>query len=164
MILAPIYQFIKNKPLFAYFIAAGTGVIVQYLVGSMLMPRLFNFDLKTNVGLGFLASIPVGFTLSKVLAFGSKNSGKTKSELFKYAFSLIFSGLITIYGTNFIFILLHDRFGLGLMKLSLFNYNFNLAGTLSHFSGMGLSFIFNFFFHKYFTFKETGLLKSLKLK
>jgi putative flippase GtrA len=152
----------KRKSLLAYFFAAGSGVIVQYLVGTTYCIGHLNMDPPTGYSIGFIASIPVGFILSKVFAFKSRHSGNTTREMIKFGLVLFFSYIITVSGSTFALKCLTYLFGEIKTKIPFTNNDFSLTGTMSHFVGMGLSFIFNYFTHKKFTFVETGLLDKIK--
>lgn len=145
-----------------YFLAAGSGVIVQYIVGSTICMKIFNISFKTSVLIGFIASIPVGFILTKVLAFDSRKSGNTNRELTKFFIVLFFSGLITMYGASFCLYALSSLLTNKQVTLPILNFSFNPVGTISHFGGMGLSFVFNYIVHKRFTFTETGIYDKVK--
>ncbi len=152
---------LKNNPLLGYLFAAGSGVLVQYFVGSFICIRLLGLPFERSVLIGFICSIPVGFVLSKVFAFDSRKSGNTRRELVKYGVSLLLSALITTKGSSLVLSLLTRNFGAGQMTLPIFDYSFNWIGTFSHFAGMGLSFVCNFFIHRHFTFSETGLFDKI---
>jgi putative flippase GtrA len=152
----------KHKSFFGYFAAAGSGVIVQYIVGSILCIRMLGTAYETGVSIGYIASIPVGFILTKNLAFSSKKSGKTNSEILKYLVVLFFSYIITVKGAYFTLLALKAMFGEFEVTLPIIDYKFSPIGTISHFAGMGFSFIFNYFTHKFFTFSETGVRNKMK--
>jgi putative flippase GtrA len=154
-------KILKSNALFGYLFAAGSGVLVQYFVASFICLRYLGLPFERSVLIGFICSIPVGFILAKIFAFDSKKSGNTKREIIKYAIPLAISAFITTKGSGFFLSLLKSNFGEGNMVLPYFDYPFNWIGTVSHFSGMGLSFLSNFFFHRYFTFAETGLFDKI---
>jgi putative flippase GtrA len=156
-----ITTYLKSKPFLGYFVAAGSGVIVQYIIGSMLCIRYLGLPRQQSILIGFLCAIPVGFILSKNIAFSSRRSGRSIREILKYIVPLSISGLITVFGDTFSLRVLQTLFGEGLVTLPVIGYSFNLIGTISHFAGMGFSFVFNFFTHKYFTFAETGLFEKI---
>ncbi len=158
-----ITEFIKSKKtLIAYFFAAGSGFVVQYLVGTTYCIGHLNVKPTTAYSIGFIASIPVGFVLSKVFAFKSRNSGNTTREMIKFGITLFFSYLITVNGSNYALKTLTIIFGELKTRNPFTNTDFSLIGTLSHFTGMGLSFIFNYFTHKKFTFVETGIFDKIR--
>jgi putative flippase GtrA len=154
-------QILKKSPFLGYLFAAGSGVLVQYFVASFVCIHYFGLSYKTSVRIGFLCSVPVGFILAKIFAFDSKRTGNTPREVFKYAISLFFSYLITTEGAPFFLNVLRKSFGNGEMITPIFNYTFNWIGTVSHFAAMGLSFVFNFFYHRYLTFAETGIFDKI---
>ncbi len=152
----------KRKSLLAYFFAAGSGVIVQYLVGTSYCIGQLDMSPTAGYSIGFIVSIPVGFILSKIFAFNSRKSGNTKREIIKFSIVLVFAYLITVYGALLTLHLLTAFFGDFKMHIPFKSEDFSLIGTISHFAGMGFSFIFNYFTHKKFTFVETGLLDKIK--
>jgi putative flippase GtrA len=154
-------EILKKNALFGYLFAAGSGVLVQYFVASFICLRYLGLPFERSVLIGFICSIPVGFILSKIFAFDSKRSGNTQREILKYSVSLILSAFITTKGASFFLTTLKSNFGEGNMVLPIFDYPFNWIGTLAHFSGMGLSFVCNFFIHRYFTFSETGIFDKI---
>lgn len=157
-------ELLKNnkKNFVGYFIAALGGVIVQYLVGTTLLVNHLGWNTTSAFWTGYIVSIPVGFFLTKLLAFDAKNSGKTRRELVKYLITIIASGCITVYGAKFSINLLSYWLGVGKMLIPGTKYEFSPAGSIGHFMGMGLSFVFNFIVHKKFTFHETGLWDKVK--
>ena len=152
----------KKKSLFGYFFAAGSGVIVQYLVGTFICIRYFGMPFKTGVAIGYIVSVPVGFILTKIFAFEAKKSGNTNREMLKFLIVLIFSFLITTFGADFSLKTLTYLFGDIKTNIPFTNEVFSPIGTISHFAGMGMSFVFNYFTHKKFTFVETGLFEKVK--
>ncbi|MCD8539040.1 MAG: GtrA family protein [Leadbetterella sp.] len=152
---AKLYR--KNKNFIGYFIAALAGVIVQYLTGTTLLVNFLQWDNVSAFWIGYLVSIPVGFYLTKLLAFNARNSGQTPREIIKYLITIVISGCITVYGADYSIRLLMKFLGDGKMIVPFTGKEFSPAGTLGHFTGMGLSFIFNFIVHKRFTFHQTGL-------
>lgn len=147
----------KNRNFIGYFIAALGGVIVQYLTGTTLLVNFLKWDNISAFWVGYLVSIPVGFFLTKLLAFDARNSGKTTREIVKYLITIVISGCITVYGGDYSIRLLMNILGDDKMTIPFTGKEFSPAGTLGHFMGMGMSFIFNFIVHKKFTFQQTGL-------
>lgn len=158
--ISSVYK--KNKNFVGYFIAAFCGVIVQYLVGTTLLINFLGWSSAKAFWVGYIVSIPVGFFLTKLLAFDAKNSGKTQREIVKYLITLVVSGCITVYGAEFSIKVLNAWFGGRLLTIPFTNYQFSPAGTIGHFAGMGMSFIFNFFIHKKFTFNQTGIWDRIR--
>ena len=87
--------------LFGYFFAAGSGVIVQYLVGTIICIRFLGFPFEKGILWGFIISFPVGFILAKIFAFKAKGSGNTRREIIKFLMVVIISGLITVKGSYY---------------------------------------------------------------
>ncbi|WP_341224853.1 GtrA family protein [uncultured Arcticibacterium sp.] len=147
------YQILKRRKTFiAYFFAATCGVVVQYVVGTIICIRYLGLPFNSGVSWGYLAAIPVGFFLSKNMAFGAKESGNTKIEILKYLVTLVFSYIITVKGAEFTLWSLTEVFGELTAHIPFTETEFSPIGTFSHFAGMGFSFIFNYLAHKKFTF------------
>lgn len=151
----------KNRNFIGYFIAALGGVIVQYLTGTTLLVNFFKWDNISAFWIGYIVSIPVGFFLTKLLAFDARNSGKTTREIVKYLLTIVISGCITVYGGDYSIRLLMNILGDEKMIIPFTGKEFSPAGTLGHFMGMGMSFVFNFIVHKKFTFQQTGLWEKI---
>ncbi len=152
----------KHKNFIGYFTAALSGVIVQYLVGTTLLINHLGWETAPAFWTGYIVSVPVGFILTKLLAFGAKNSGQTKREIVKYLMTLLASGFITVYGAKFSIQVLDKVLDGHLATVPFTNYKFSPAGSIGHFMGMGMSFVFNFIIHKKFTFAQTGLWDKFK--
>lgn len=147
------YQILKRRKTFiAYFFAAASGVVVQYVVGTIICIRYLGLPFNAGVSWGYLAAIPVGFFLSKNMAFDAKESGNTKIEILKYLVTLVFSYIITVQGAALSLWSLTQLFGEVTMRIPFTSEEFSPIGTCSHFAGMGFSFIFNYLAHKKFTF------------
>lgn len=158
--LVQIYE--KNKNLVGYFIAALSGVIVQYLVGTVFLINYLGWKPELSFAIGFVVSFPVGFVLTKLLAFDAKDSGKTQREVIKYMLTVVISGFITVYGSVYSVKLLSYLLGDFTVKLPVLGNEVKPAGTVGHFMGMGMSFVFNYIVHKKFTFAQTGIWDKLK--
>jgi putative flippase GtrA len=152
---------INRKSLIGYFFAASTGVLVQYIVAQMICIRQFNIPYETAILIGFVVSFPVGFILSKIFAFQAKKSGNTRREMIKFLMVLVVSGFITVKGSALSLYILTSLFGNIKATIPIINQEFSPVGSASHFAGMGMSFIFNFFTHRKFTFVETGILDKI---
>lgn len=142
----------KRKSLIAYFLVASSGVLVQYMVGTILCIRYLGLPFKTGISWGYIAAIPVGFFLSKNYVFNAQNSGNTNKELIKFIVTLVFSYVITVKGAEYSLFLLTHWLGDLKATIPFTNTTFSPVGTFSHFAGMGMSFVFNYLAHKKFTF------------
>ena len=152
----------KNKDFYGYFIAAFAGVVVQYIVGTTILLNHFGLEPKLSFAIGFIVSFPVGFFLTKLLAFDARHSGQTKREFIKYMLTVVASGFITVYGAVYSIKFLLFLFGNPKMTIPFTSYQFSPVGSVGHFMGMGMSFVFNFLVHKWFTFNETGIYEKLR--
>ncbi len=151
----------RNRSFLAYFIAAGSGAILQYIIAT-LCGKYLNFSLRLSAATGFIVSFPLGFLLSKVFAFKAKKSGNTKREMIKFVMATVISFILTVQGSHYASVFLTSKFGIVFYTIPFINYRVDPIYTFSLFFGMGLSFIFNFITHKRFTFVETGIYDKLK--
>jgi putative flippase GtrA len=156
------------KGLVIYFLIACTGFSTN--VGSRIIySELFGIRFSLSVTLAYATGMVVGFVLTKMFAFGARNSGNTYREMVKFAmvsavallvtlaFSLVFLALFNWYfeydPVN------HEFISTNIMKLGIPVINRELA---SHLGGTGFGFFANFFGHKFFTFKSTGYYDKIK--
>jgi putative flippase GtrA len=151
----------NQKDLFAYFIVAAIGALLQLLI-STLLQEWFKLTYEQGLLGGYISSFFVGFFLTKLFAFNAKNSAKTRREMVKFSLVSILSGAITVYGSSIIYSLSVSLFGVYHPTIPYSVKTVNVNKLLSHTSGMGLSFISNYILHKTFTFKNTGFYERLK--
>ena len=158
------------KGLVVYFLIACTGFSTN--VGSRIIySEFFGIRFSLSVTLAYATGMVVGFVLTKMFAFGARNSGNTYREMVKFAmvsavallvtlaFSLVFLALFNWYfeydPVN------HEFISSNIMKLGIPVINRELA---SHLGGTGFGFFANFFGHKFFTFKSTGYYDKIKTR
>jgi putative flippase GtrA len=146
--------YFRFKKLIDYFWVAASGVLVQYLVGSVICIRWLQMPFQRGVLIGFLVSVPYGFLMSKRFAFDASGSGKTRKEFFRFLLVVLVSMLLTVKGSFYTLQFLSHFLGEVKTRIPFTEYEFNPAGTLSHFAGMGFSFLFNFLAHSKFTFSN----------
>ncbi|UBM59427.1 GtrA family protein [Marinilongibacter aquaticus] len=145
----------------SYFFVALAGVAVQLIVSSIAQ-RQFSVQYKNSVALGYAASVVTGFFLTKIFTFKS-GQGRTRRQILKYLLITTISGFITTYGAYYTKAILEAIFNQDFV-ISPFNYSINVIELVSHITGMGFSFIFNFVGHKFFTFRTTGFYEKLNAK
>lgn len=92
--------------------------------------------------------------MSKRFAFDASGSGKTRKEFYKFVVVILVSMLLTVKGSYYTLQLLTYLFGDVTAEIPVIHYTFNPVGTISHFAGMGFSFLFNFLAHSKFTFAD----------
>lgn len=147
------------KELISYFFVASSGVIIQLIVSSITQTR-FGFSFENSVTTGYIVAFVFGFFLTKIFAFGKKNSNNSVREGIKFLFVSVFSGIITVKGAYY-GKMLFSSLPIFQGEFVLFNKHIDIVELLSHFLGMGLSFVLNFVSHKHFTFKTTGIYEYL---
>lgn len=152
----------NKKDLLAYLFVAGSGAIVQLVAGSLLQDW-FSISYTWSVPLAYLFSLVVGFILTKLFAFDSRNSEKTQREMVKFMMVSLFSGII-MWGTALISLkILNQLFPNLMLTLPFSEKNIHIDQLLSSICGMGFSFLSNYYLHKTFTFKSTGFYDRLKM-
>ncbi|MFN4147162.1 MAG: GtrA family protein [Runella sp.] len=152
------------KDLIAYFLVAGTGVVVQFISGSFF--RNF-YGYSTSVSLGYLVSFVVGFILTKLFAFDARNTSKTRREMVKFGIVAIISWGITVgisaLSLGIINALYPETvYELPFKSLSAKAREINVNEAVALLIAMGFSFMSNFILHKTFTFKSTGFYDRAK--
>ena len=152
---------LNKRDLLAYFFVASTGALINLIVSSVSQDW-FSISFKQSVIAGYLAASLVGFFLTRMFAFDTKNSTKSKREMIKFTMVACLSFLITVYGSDVLFKSSSSIFGI---------YNFiipnsvktvNINKLLSQVLAMGFSFLSNYILHKKFTFNDTGFYSRLK--
>jgi putative flippase GtrA len=154
-------NFFNRKDLFAYFLVAGFGAIIQ-LVCQSLLQDWFKISYAWSIQIAYQISLVVGFILTKMFAFDVRNTEKTKREMVKFIVVSQFSGLIMTFAALSalaFFDYIHPEKHIFLPHS---NKDVHLNQLLSTIVGMGFSFISNYFLHKKFTFKSTGFYDRLK--
>lgn len=151
----------NKKDLWAYFLVAGTGAIVQLVSGSLLKDW-FALTYQKSVFPAYLIALVVGFILTKLFAFDARNTNKTKREMVKFLMVALFSGFVTYLFSVGTYTLL-NKFGKDFLFKIPYSYKqVNVTQTGSTLIGMGFSFVSNFVLHKTFTFKSSGFYDRFK--
>ena len=151
----------NRRDLWAYFLVAGTGAIVQLVSGSLLKDW-FSLSYENSVFPAYLIALVVGFILTKLFAFDARNTNKTKREMIKFLMVALFSGFVTYFFSVATYTLL-NKFGKDfLFRIPFSHKEVNLTQTGSTVVGMGFSFMSNYILHKSFTFKSSGFYDRFK--
>ncbi|MBC7919999.1 MAG: GtrA family protein [Ferruginibacter sp.] len=146
---------VRNKPFkdfIVFFLVAFAGASVNFsarIIYGQFLP--FNLSIVP----AYLTGMIVGFVLTKRYAFNAKASGNTRREMVKFLLISLLALAVT-YVTSVSVLPLLNRH---LADVSLF-----FRQTFAHVTGMGLSFLTNFFGHKLFTFKSTGFYERVRQK
>lgn len=151
----------KYKELISYFLIACSGVVIQLIVSSITQDY-FGFSFELSIATGYVIAFIIGFFLTKIFAFNQRHSKNSFREGIKFLLVSFISGLITVKGAYYCKYLL-DEWGIFGKEQTIFNKDIDIAGLISHFFGMGMSFVVNFISHKHFTFKTTGLYQNFRL-
>lgn len=151
----------RYKELISYFLIACSGVIIQLIVSS-LTQNFFGFSFELSIATGYTIAFIIGFFLTKIFAFNQRHSKNSFREGMKFLLVSFISGFITVKGAYYCKYFL-DEWGIFGAEQIIMNKNIDIAGLVSHFFGMGMSFVVNFLSHKHFTFRTTGLYQNFRL-
>jgi len=151
----------NKKDLWAYFLVAGTGAIVQLVSGSLLKDW-FALSYEKSIFPAYLIALVVGFILTKLFAFDARNSNKTKREMIKFLMVAIFSGFVTWFFSVATYSILNKFESDLLFHIPFSRKKVNITQTSSTVVGMGFSFLSNYILHKTFTFKSSGFYDRFK--
>jgi putative flippase GtrA len=152
-------QLLNKKDLIAYFLVAGSGALIQILVGSFLRKYV---DYIISLSLAYVIAFVVGFVLTKMFAFDARNSNQTRREMVKFMMVATASLGITIFFAVVSFRFVNNHFGSHQYTLPFKKEPININELGCQVVGMGFSFVFNYILHKTFTFKSTGFYDRLK--
>lgn len=152
-----------DKSLVSYFFVALTGVLTQLVVSSVSQ-KMFGMEYKLSIALGYFIAFVITFPLINRYSFTIDNNGKIRNRILKYCIVSAFSGLITVYGADFCLLTIRKIFGQEAEHIIFYGKDIDIFKLVSHFFGMGSSFVFNYVSHKRFTFKKTDLLSRLLSK
>lgn len=151
----------KYKELISYFLIACSGVVIQLIVSS-LTQNFFGFSFELSIATGYTIAFIIGFFLTKFFAFNQRHSKNSFREGIKFVLVSFISGFITVKGAFYCKYFL-DEWGIFGKEQLIFTKSVDIAGLISHFFGMGMSFVVNFISHKHFTFKNTGIYHNFRL-
>lgn len=166
-------QSVKN---FAVYFIIACLAVSSNIFSATFMRRAGWVGYGSSIVLGYLIGMVVGFVLTKLFAFNARNSGNSLREAIKFLMvslvaltvTWVFSEII-LRIVNYFFItypnmqehlealvgditfMVDDLSGLPI-KLRFIDRQ-----LFSHLAGICFGFFANFFGHKYFTFKNTGL-------
>lgn len=160
-----------------YLAIACTGV-ASNLFTATLLRRSFGVNFGSSIVLGYFTGMVLGFFLTKAFAFGARHSGNATREALKFFMVSMVALTVTWFFSELSLRLINAWFlrvpvtqsllealvnetsngfsGLLGVKISLAFIDRQLFANLG---GIGFGFFANFFGHKYFTFKTTGLFE-----
>jgi len=151
----------KYKELISYFLIACSGVMVQLIVSSITQ-NFFGFSFQLSIAIGYIIAFIIGFFLTKIFAFNQRHSKNSFREGIKFLLVSLISGIITVKGAYYRLYFLR-QYTIFENEQIIFGKSVDVAALISHFFGMGMSFVVNFISHKHFTFRTTGLYHNFKL-
>jgi len=152
---------LNKRDIIAYFLVAATGALIQIIIGS-ISQEWFPITFRASLVLGYVAASVVGFFLTKIFAFSNKNPNKTRREMIKFLLVTILSFIITVYGSDALFLLSKSLLGEFTLVIPFSVKTVNLNKLASQVFCMGISFSSNYILHKKFTFQNTGFYDRLK--
>ena len=154
--------------------------VASNLITATVLRRAFEVNFGSSIVLGYLAGAVIGFFLTKAFAFNARNSGNATREAIKFfmvstvaltvtwffseiSLRLINAWFVRVPVTQSLLEALIKETSNGFsdllgLKMSLAFIDRQLFANLG---GIGFGFFANFFGHKYFTFKSTGLFERI---
>ncbi|MBP6386832.1 MAG: GtrA family protein [Pseudarcicella sp.] len=154
-------ELLNKKDILAYFLVAGSGVLVQ-LACSSLIQSWFAIPFQDSILPAYFISLIYGFFLTKIFAFNSRKSSQTRREMVKFLMVAMFSGFVTWFFASYTY-----EKSIAILDIQYYNIPYsrkkiNLNELTCYLIGNGFSFLTNYFLHKTFTFKNTGFYNRLK--
>lgn len=155
------HRLFNFRDLFAYFIVAGIGFLIQLIAGSLLQDW-FLLSYREALFIGYGIAFVSGFFLTKLFAFNNKNATKNRRQAIKFSLVAIISCLITVYGASILYALSVQMVGIVEAQIPGSLKRVNVNQLAAQMFSMGLSFMSNYILHKKFTFADTGFYDRLK--
>lgn len=140
----------EYRSFFTFFLTALFGASVNFV--SQILYRKY-FDYTTSVFFGYLTATVASFIPQKIFAFSAKGTGNTGREAIKYVIIALVALVVQVYVAKFTLEWVANPI---FPQLSTF---WREKG--SHVTGMGFSFLANYFGHKLLTFRSTGVYDRL---
>ena len=124
----------------------------------------FGVAFGTSVVIAYATGMVVGFTLSKLFAFKSRTSNNAYSEAAKFvlvsAAALTVTWLVSVFIKHEADVIFANNPGIyqAAVKVAIATgRTFVNRELAAHVIGIGLGFFVNYFGHKFFTFRNTGV-------
>lgn len=146
-----LYRF-YNSQFLRYFGAAFVALIANLI--SRIFYELF-FGFGVSVALGYVSGHFVNFAISQKYIFPKESYKSTKIAFVR--FSLV--ACVGLFVQTFIAIV-----ALNAMQSANMGFEMQWQKLIAHICGIGASFICNFLGHKFFSFRDTNLLKRRSKK
>lgn len=159
---------IFNQELLTYLSIASIGFLVN-IFSRILYYDYWKIPFGYSVVLAYLTGMVVGFTLTKLFAFDARKSNNTYREIMKFtivslcALTVTYIMSITFRWVQSYFFNAYPSYHQYVVeKISQFHIRFINRELFAHLAGTGFGFFVNFFGHKFFTFKSTGVYNKIK--
>ncbi len=130
-----------------YFLLAGVAASVNFT--SRFIYDLF-LDFRYSVVFAYSSGMLVSFVLSKRYIFSVRESGRTHTEFIKFTLTATVGLIVTCFVSVGMLGFIHSR-----------THLHEGEKVISHICGIGAGFIANYFGHKFFSFRETGLARRI---
>lgn len=150
---------------FAYLVNVVSRILINDWLNRLFGEEYSSTSFSLSVIVAYLIGMLVAFNLTKRFVFGAQNSGKTKREAVKFfavsVVALSITLLFAIIGleVNNAYLKSNPEFHSYVKEtIGAFGFKFINRELLSHIFGTFFGFFTNYFGHKHFTFKKTGLL------
>lgn len=144
----------ESKDFFTFFLTAVLGASINF-VSRIFYRNYFDFD--TSVLCGYLTATVLTFIPTKRYAFSAGDTGNTGREAVKFLGIALVALFVQVYIA---------KYTLEWIATPLFpSPELKLwRETGSHLTGMGMSFMANYFGHKLLTFRSTGMYDKLRAR
>ncbi|MBC3785080.1 GtrA family protein [Spirosoma utsteinense] len=144
----------ESKDFFTFFLTAVLGASINF-VTRIFYRNYFDFD--TSVLCGYLTATVLTFIPTKRYAFSAGDTGNTGREAIKFLGIALVALFVQVYVA---------KYTLEWIATPLFpSPELKLwRETGSHLTGMGMSFMANYFGHKLLTFRSTGMYDKLRAR
>ena len=165
------------KSLAVYLGIACIGVASNLITATILRAN-FGVNFGSSIVLGYLAGMVIGFILTKAFAFNARNSGNATREAIKFFMVSMVALTVTWVFSEISLRVINAWFsrvpvtqtllealvgetsnGFSAMLGLDISLSFIDRQLFANLGGIGFGFFANFFGHKYFTFKTTGLFE-----
>ncbi len=140
----------EYRSFFTFFLTALFGASVNFV--SQILYRNY-FDYTASVFFGYLTATVASFIPQKVFAFSAKGTGNTGREAIKYVIIALVALVVQVYVAKYTLEWIANPI------FPQFSTFWREKG--SHVTGMGFSFLANYFGHKLLTFRSTGMYDRL---
>jgi putative flippase GtrA len=141
------------KDFFTFFLTALLGASINFI--SRIFYRTY-FDFDTSVLCGYLTATVLTFIPTKRFAFSAGKTGNTGREAIKFLGIALVALVVQVYVAKYTLEWIANPLFPSAPKL--------WRETGSHLTGMGMSFLANYFGHKMLTFRSTGMYDRLRSK